>query len=325
MSTEKAKNIMNVPENVTVTENPAPTKIEMPKITAKRDLAVPTEKSIPSTPTPSISFDTLLSMGIVEKNKSGKYNATADAKAAREYLRKANPNLAAKVDSDSLAVLLASVGQNTEAVQRAGKKVALAMALVDINETYKQYAYKNTSSLFRALYPTLADSTIWNYINTGKEIYLPAQSENAPEYLKELAELEPGTALFAVGVLRDENASKRFPKEIAKEKKERKSGRITQSILKAAAKAARNPEKAKKEDGTAGTDKKDAKASAEMEKNAWKALVRRGMTIESKGNERYIYIYENLMQSAKELLKAASRDEKSALEFVDALIDALNI
>lgn len=267
MSTENAKNILTVPEN------PAPVEIETPKVTATHDLTIPAENSVS---VPSISFDTLLTMGIVEKNRAGKYNASSAVKSARDYLKDANPTLAAKIDSDSLAVLLASVGQNTAAVVKAGKRVALAMALVDLNATYKQYGFKNASSMFHALYPTLADSTIWNYINTGKTIYIPAKTKNAPEYLKDLAELEPGTALFAVGVLRDEKASKRFPALLKKAMKEH-GGKLTQSALKAAAKEARNAETKKKENGTTGTEKKDEKAKDNVSKQAKRDTLEKGL------------------------------------------------
>lgn len=274
MKTTKANNIVTVPENVTIPENPAPVKVDAPKVTAKREMTVKTDNTVT---VPSISFDTLLALGIVEKNSVGEYNATKAADAARDYLKDANSALASKISDDSLAVLLASVGQNTEAVRRAGKKVALAMALVDANETYKEYGYKSTSALFRALYPSLADSTVWNYINTGKEIYIPAQAKNAPAYLKDIAELEPGTALSAVGVLRDKEALKRFPAALKKAKEEKNSNRITQTILKAAAKAARNPETKKKEDGTAGTDKKDDKAQSDVNRQEKRAVLETGL------------------------------------------------
>lgn len=279
---------------------------------------------------PAVTIETLVSLDIVDTNAKGEYNAKKAVKNARDNLTALNVGHWTDNVSPAVAILLDSVGQNTAQAQKAGRRAALAMALVDANQTYATIVspagtpFKSASALFRALYPNLADSTVRNYINTGKAIYLPATNPKAPAYLKELATLEPGTALSAVGALNDENARKSLPSAIEAAKKTH-GGKLTQSALKEAVKKAKNPEPAKKEDGTKGTANKDAKAAADMNREAWKALVRRGMTMESKGNERYIYIYESLMQSAKELFRAASKDGESALAFVDALIDALNI
>ena len=259
----KTNNTNNANNNVKIPENVKPVKVDAPKVTAKRGISV---KSAIVANNPAISFETLLALDVVERGADGNYNVTDATENAREYLKAANSALESKVTDNATAVLLASIGRNTEQAAKAGRRAATAMALFDMNGAYKDYGYKSAAAMFSALYPNLADSTIWNYINVGKEIYIPAKASKAPLYLKELATLEPGTALSAVGALRDENARKLFPAELEKAKEAKNSKTLTQSIVKAASKAARNPEKTdtKKEDGTKGTDAKDEKAKADV-------------------------------------------------------------
>ena len=260
-NTNNANNANNI--NVKIPENVKPVKVDAPKVTAKRGISV---KSAVVANNPAISFETLLALDVVERNGDGNYNITDATNNAREYLKAANSALESKITDSATAVLLASIGKNTEQAAKAGRRAATAMALFDMNGAYKSYGYKSAAAMFSALYPNLADSTIWNYINVGKEIYIPAKASKAPLYLKELATLEPGTALSAVGALRDENARKLLPAALEKAKKDKNSKKLTQSIVKAASKAARNPEKTdtKKEDGTKGTDAKDEKAKADV-------------------------------------------------------------
>lgn len=258
---ESKKVTTNAPESTT----PANLKIDPPKVTAVKELSAPTNPAAPP-----ITFESLLAMDIVQRNARGAFNASSATNDARKYLNEIDKNLTSAITDNALAVLIASVGRNTEVARRAGKRAATALALIDVNRGFQRIVnpatgmpFKNTSSLFRALYPTLADSTIWNYVNVGKEIYLPAQAPDAPEYLKVLAELEPGTALSAVGALKDEASRKRLPAAIKTEMKAH-GGKLTQSALKAAAKAARNPGGTKpKEDGTKGTEAKDGKAQSD--------------------------------------------------------------
>lgn len=328
---ESKKVTTNAPESTTpvnVKIAPPKIKIDPPKVTAVKELSNPA--------TPPITFDSLLAMDIVQRNAKGTFNATTATSDARKYLNEIDKNLTSAITDNALAVLIASVGRNTEAARRAGKRAATALALIDVNRGFQRIVnpatgtpFKNTSSLFRTLYPALADSTIWNYINVGKEIYLPAQAPDAPEYLKVLAELEPGTALSAVGALKDEESRKRLPAAIKTEMKAH-GGKLTQSALKAAAKAARNPNGTKdKEDGTKGTEAKDAKAKAEVSELAKKEALNKGLREWIQpgihdDDETPFYVNDSCLNKAKTYLKNAIEqgDANLVLELMIELFTA---
>ena len=173
-----------------------------------------------------------------------------DAETARELIR-AKGGYFPENGSDFLAVVAASVINPPTPDAVVGRGEALSFALIDESQEYKRLLspygepFKSVQELIRAMFPTLADSTVYNYLNAGKEIYLPASRGALPDDLMILAMLAPGTALSAVGVLRDKIVRKYLPKAL-KDAME-PDGKLTQSRLKAAVKAAKEAARQDKE------------------------------------------------------------------------------
>ena len=226
--------------------------------------------------------------------------------------------------SDVLAVVAGNVLSNAKAVSKAGRAVALSLAIIDDAEEYKRVLnpygkpFKSSTELFRALFPTLADSTIWNYLNVGKEIYLPASRHALPDNLTILATLEPGTALSAVGALRDQEARKHLPKAIADVIADK--GRLTQTGLKAAAKAAKEAVKAPTHgDETNGTPAKDAKAQHKTAIAELRAAMNKVLRPDKTKDETVLSIDADEKGDWKAMLDNALKSPEAAVLFVEAL------
>lgn len=263
-----------------------------------------------------LSFEVLIKEGFMKEADAKK------AKAAKAAIR-AEGGYFPETGSDVLAVIANNVVSSAKAAARAGRSAALSLALIDDAQEYKNVMnpygkpFKSTSELFRAMFPNIADSTIWNYLNAGKEIYLPAARGALPDNLMVLNTLEPGTALSAVGALRDENVRKYLPGAIADVMADK--GKLSQSGLKAAVKAAK--EKAKvptHSDETNPTDAKDAKAihaTAVAEMRA--ALVKVFRTDKSK-DEIIMTLDADEKADWKVLIENAIKTPDNAMIFVEA-------
>ena len=264
-----------------------------------------------------LSADALIKSGLVTK-----VDAKA-AKAAKAAIR-ADGGYFPDNGSDALAVIAGNVLSNAKAAAKAGRAVSLSLAMIDEAQEYKRVLnpygkpFKSSAELFHALFPTLADSTIWNYLNVGKEIYLPASRNALPDDLKVLSTLEPGTALSAVGALRDENVRKNLPKAIADVIADK--GKLSQSGLKAAVKAAKEAAKAPTHsDETNGTPAKDAKAQHETAVAELRAAMNKVLRPDKTKDETVLSIDADEKGDWKAMLDNALKTPDAAVLFVEAL------
>lgn len=264
-----------------------------------------------------LSADILIKSGLVTK-----VDAKA-VKAAKAAIR-ADGGYFPDNGSDALAVIAGNVLNNAKAAARAGRSASLSLALIDDSQEYKRVLnpygkpFKSTTELFRALFPNIADSTIWNYLNAGKEIYLPDARGLLPDNLKVLATLEPGTALSAVGALRDESVRKYLPKALNDVIAEK--GKLTQSGLKAAVKAAKEAAKTPiHSDGTAPTEAKDAKAAHKTAVEELRAAMNKVLRTDKTKDEIHLSIDNDVKADWKAMLDNALKSPDAASLFVEAL------
>lgn len=264
-----------------------------------------------------LSADALIKSGLVSK-----VDAKA-AKAAKAAIR-ADGGYFPDNGSDVLAVIAGNVLNNAKAAAKAGRAVALSLAMIDESQEYKRVLnpygkpFKSSAELFHALFPSIADSTVWSYLNVGKEIYLPAARGALPDNLKVLATLEPGTALSAVGALRDETVRKCLPKAISDVIADK--GKLSQSGLKAAVKAAREAAKAPIHgDETSPTAAKDAKAAHETAVAELRAAMNKVLRPDKTKDEVVLSIDADEKADWKAMLDNALKAPDSAVLFVEAL------
>lgn len=264
-----------------------------------------------------LSADILIKQGFMTKTDANK------AKAAKAAIR-ADGGYFPENGSDVLAVIANNVLSSAKAAARAGRSASLSLALIDDSQEYKNVLnpygkpFKSTTELFRALFPNLAESTLWNYLNAGKEIYLPAARGALPENLMILNTLEPGTALSAVGALRDENVRKYLPKAINDVIAEK--GKLSQAGLKAAVRAAKEAAKAPVHgDETKGTSAKDAKAARDTAIAEHRAALHRILRDDKTKDEIVMTIDNDEKADWKALLDNALKTPESAVLFVEAL------
>lgn len=264
-----------------------------------------------------LSFDILIKQGFMTKADAAK------AKAAKAAIR-ADGGYFPDNGSDVLAVIANNVLSSAKAAARAGRSASLSLALIDDSQEYKNVLnpygkpFKSTTELFRALFPNIADSTIYNYLNAGKEIYLPAARGTLPENLMILNTLEPGTALSAVGALRDESVRKCLPKAISDVVAEK--GKLSQSGLKAAVKAAKEAAKAPvKSDGTAPTNAKDAKAAHASAVEEIRSALHKVLQDDKTRDEVILHIDNDYKADWKAMLDNALKSPDSAVLFIEAL------
>lgn len=130
----------------------------------------------------------------------------SQVKSAREYIRK-NGGFISN-DTDAVVALIAGMTlKQAKKATDAARSAAIGLALLKAGEYWKVTVdqsgktYKNAMAMYSALFPGMAKSTIYNYLNVAEAIYLPyARGEKR---LAELNALEPGTAKFAVAALKD--------------------------------------------------------------------------------------------------------------------------
>ena len=264
-----------------------------------------------------LSADILIKLGYLDKVDAKK------AKTAKAAIR-ADGGYFPDNGSDTLAVIAGNVLSNAKAAAKAGRAVSLSLAMIDEAQEYKHVLnpygkpFKSSTELFHAMFPSLADSTVWNYLNVGKEIYLPASRNALPDNLKVLSTLEPGTALSAVGALRDENARKHLPKAIADVIADK--GKLSQSGLKAAVKAAKEAARVPTHgDETNGSPAKDAKARRETAVAELRAAMNKVLRPDKTKDETVLSIDADEKSDWKAMLDNALKSPDAAVLFVEAL------
>jgi len=202
-----------------------------------------------SASTSTVSFDAIKALGLKGYNR----NAATIIRNAGGYV----PENA----SMELLTFAASVVQNANVATKAGRATALALAMIEDSGEHTQLKspsgkpFKSCTELFSALFPSLASSTIRNYLNAGRTIYLPAAKGELEPELMILNDLEPGTALSACAALNDSAARAKLPSCIKEAQGNAK--RLSQSMLKSAVKSAR-----------AADNKSDTESSASTSGNA---------------------------------------------------------
>lgn len=232
--------------------------------------------------------------------------------------------------SETLVACAASVVKNAKDALSAGRKTALALAVIERTEEYKVLKgpngkpFKSASALFAALFPTLAESTVRNYLNAGRTVYLPyAEGKLEPDFAF-LNNLEPGTVLSMCGALNDAEARKALPAVL---KENKTADKPTQAAVKKAAKEAREAAKpdTKKEDGTKGTESKDAKAAADTAAEELRVAIRKVFAPDFIEGELHLTVGEDRVKAYKALLAEACKSPDNALAFCKAFGKACGV
>lgn len=127
-------------------------------------------------------------------------------KGARDYIRKNGGYISDETDA-VVALIAGMTLKQAKKATDAARSAAIGLALLKAGEYWRVSVdangktYKNAMAMYSALFPGMARSTIYNYLNVAEAIYLPyARGE---QKLAELNALEPGTAKFAVAALKD--------------------------------------------------------------------------------------------------------------------------
>lgn len=232
--------------------------------------------------------------------------------------------------SETLLACAASVVKNSREALNAGRKTALALAVIERTEEYKVLKnpngkpFKSASQLFAAMFPNLAESTVRNYLNAGRTVYLPYAEGKLEEDFHFLNNLEPGTVLSMCGALNDAKARKALPAVL---KENDTANKPTQAAIKKAAAEARKaatPDKSK-EDGTAGTANKDAKAANDTAAEELRVAIKRVFMPDFIDGELHMIVGEDRISAYKALMTEACRNPESALAFCKAFGKALNV
>ena len=231
--------------------------------------------------------------------------------------------------SNELLTIAASVITNAKAAATAGRKVAIALALMEESGEYASLkapngrAFKSAGELFSALFPTLAYSTTRSYLNAGKTIYLPAMRGELEEGLMPLANLEPGTALSACAALNDAEARKRLPATLKAAQGDSK--RLTQSMVKSAVKAARTADKPKDEstDNTVPTKGTDAKAAFKSDVEAMYVAIKKLFRPDFSDGDLHYLVTDSDRKAILDIVKSAAADADKATVFVTALLKTI--
>lgn len=270
--------------------------------------------------TPSASLltsDALVKLGIVSK-------VTAKSVTAAKAAIRADGGYFPENGSDALALAAQSILDNAKAVASATRNASLALALIEESEEYKRVLnpygrpFKSASELYKALFPSLAESTIRNYLSVGRTIYLPGARGELPDNLKILNTLEPGTAIGVVGAMKDDNVRKALPAAISDAIKV--TGKLTQSALRNAVKTAK--EKAgvvTKQDGTAPTDKSDAKAVADTAISEYRAAIVKLLRPDKTADETILALDGESRKNWANLIDNALKSPDRAYLFLKAL------
>jgi len=240
--------------------------------------------------------------------------------------------------------LLGNIQANSRAMDTAKSKIALAFAIMDETGEYSHMhdvngkPFKSAVALFRAVFPSIADSTARNYVACGKAVYLPALKGTLDAGLQKLASAEPGMLQFALSSLKKESEKAALMDELTKVKPNSR-GKYTAADIKGAvnhakervkeSEKANNPanpannaaDDSKRENGTAGTANKDAKAKQEVDRAAFKTALIQAIAPEYSNGEIHFTIGEDRVARFKNTLKEAAKNPNAAKLFVDVLLE----
>lgn len=265
----------------------------------------------------TIDSDILSSIGITRTTDREVRNAKARIKSAGGFVPASM--------SDNFALIAGSVPSNYAAAQNAGRKVSLALAIMDKSGEYLTMTgpdgktFKNVNQLFAAMYPSLAESTRRNYIATGNKVYLPAVQGDLNKSIEFLNNVEPGTAMFANSIIGDKAKEDKFAEAIRETAKN--PAAPTQSEIKRAVKAA----KGETTDTTKPTKAKDAKAAADTEIEEMRVALKRILNPDKLEDEYHMTIQPGDVSAWKELLTKAVKDPTKAVCFVKAIAKAVDV
>ena len=242
--------------------------------------------------------------------------------------------------SNEAIALLGTIMAHTRALETAKSKIALAFAIVDETGEYERMhdmnnkPFKSAKALFMAVFPSISDSTARNYLACGKQVYLPALRGTLDSGVQKLAQVEPGMLQFALSSLKREDEKEELVKQLAKVKPNSK-GKYSAADIKGAVNKAKEAVKSKdktkvedsknenpeRENGTAGTDKKDEKAKKDIDRAAFKTALVQAIAPEFSNDEIHFTIGEDRVARFKNTLKEASKDPNSAKLFIDVLLE----
>lgn len=252
--------------------------------------------------------------------------------------------------SNEAIALLGNVMANTRALETAKSKIALAFAIMDETGEYERMhdmngkAFKSAKALFMAVFPSISDSTARNYLACGKQVYLPALKGTLDSGVQKLAQVEPGMLQFALSSLKKDDEKEELVKQLAKVKPNSK-GKYSAADIKGAVNKAKEAVKIKdlkgavdengkpaldkngnppRENGTAGTDKKDEKAKKEVDKAALKTALIQVLAPEHSNGEIHFTIGEDRVARFRNTLKEAVKSPDTAKLFIEVLIEITN-
>ncbi len=296
--------------NVTVTVNDNATS---------NDLALVTSASTPA-------FDALAAVG-----------ATRVDKTAARRIHEAGGYVPIGA-SDTLLTLASTVIKSAKIAAETGRRTALALALIEESGEYMRLKtpsgryFKSASELFAAMFPTLAQSTIRNYLNAARTVYLPAAKGTLEPELMPLNDLEPGTVMCVCSAMNDKEARKALPQALKEVQGDKP--RITQTMVKNATKIAKaQAEKAstttpssdiERPDGTTPTPESDEKAARAAMLEAYRIAIRRIFRPDVSDGDIHLLITESDVPSYVELLNDAVTSAEKSFLFVSAMRQAIN-
>jgi len=272
-------------------------------------------------PVKGITPEALKAAGITYPNKRA-------VKAVVDSIRLNGGYVPEGISETGLA-LVAAVGTGTKAIENAKRTIAISVALMEETGEYANLLapsgkpFKSARDLFRAAYPALADSTIRNYLDIGRNLYLPALRNELSPTLKALAERDPGTVQAAMSSLKDDTKRKAFEKALSEVKPGPKgytSKQVSDAVK--AVKAVNKPDKSK-ENGTVLTDKKAAKAAGEERLEAVRVALKQALAPDWTEGELHMTVGEERVARFMSTVKTATADGEAALLFVKALYAAL--
>lgn len=241
--------------------------------------------------------------------------------------------------SNDAIALLGNIMANTRALETAKSKIALAFAIVDeTNEYAKMHdmngkPFKSAKELFRAVFPSIGDSTARNYLACGREIYLPALRGTLDVGLQKLAETEPGMLQFALSSVRKEDEKEELMKQLTKIRPNSK-GKYSAADIKGAVNKAKEAVKAKgtvndtddnepRENGTAGTEKKDEKAKRDTERAAFKTAMIQALCPEKSDGEIHLTIGEDRVARFRATLKEGIKNPNAGKLILEILLEII--
>lgn len=271
-----------------------------------------------------LTFDSLIKAGLMTQKETDKVNKDVVEKA-RSLITQDGGSIPTDA-SDALIIAASRILTNAKQAAKAGRTASLYLALIDDAEEYKRVKdaygnnFKNMGTFCKVLFPSLADSTLRNYLNVGKAIYLPAERGTLDADLMVLNDLEPGTALFAVGALNDDKVRAELP-AILKTAKEKNGGKLSQSVLKSAVKEAKETAGKPKRNSTL-TANSDAKNAHKTEVETLRAAIAKAFAVDKSADELHLSLDlsddETGMKVMRKLLEDAAKNGDAASLFVES-------